>query len=70
MMLSRNAGAGPYNWFPDSLRVRNQVRPPRLGMSPLNWFPLKSLKYEQNELVPSLHILCVKIHHHADISII
>jgi hypothetical protein len=46
-MLSRNTGAGPYNWFPDSLRVRNQVRPPRLGMSPVNWFPLKSLKYEQ-----------------------
>ncbi len=24
----------------------------------------------KNELVPSLHILCVKIHHHADVSII
>ncbi len=36
VMLSRNAGAGPYNRFPDSLRVCNQVRPPRLGMSPVN----------------------------------
>jgi len=62
MMLSRNAGAGPYNWFPDSWRVRSQVRPPRLGMSPVNWFPLKSLKYEQKWIssIPS-HSLCEDI---------